>query len=110
MISDSGLPLGVKRNTLRIQPCLFFFFKRQKQKDINLLLHLFMNSLVDYYMCPDEGSNCGNLGASGQCSNQLSYPAKASLIILRIVWPMHLSGYEGHQGLLHQESSSDERL
>ena len=37
--------------------------ERKRERDIDLLFHLFMHSLVDSYMCPDQKSNC-NLGLS----------------------------------------------
>ena len=30
---------------------------KERKKDIDLLFHLFMQSLVDFYMCPDWGLN-----------------------------------------------------
>ena len=31
--------------------------ERERERDISLLSHIFMYSLVDSYMCPDQGSN-----------------------------------------------------
>ena len=33
------------------------YFYREKEKDINSLLHLFIHSLVASCMCPDQGWN-----------------------------------------------------
>ena len=51
-------------------------------RNINLLFHLFVRSLVVSCTCPEWELN-RNLGVSGRCSNQLSYPARAVLIFLR---------------------------
>ena len=34
-----------------------FSDKRERERDVNLLFHLFMHSLVASCMCPDQGSN-----------------------------------------------------
>ena len=58
-----------------------FFFKerkgkRERKRNIGLVFHLCMLSLVDSRMCPHQGLN-HILGLSGQCSNQLSCQARA---------------------------------
>ena len=52
--------------------------EREGEREIVWLFHLFMHSLVDSCMCPYQGLNpqTHNLGILGQCSNQLSYPAR----------------------------------
>ena len=46
---------------LFIDICIFFSFFRERRKEsernINMLFHLFMHSVADSYMCPDQGSN-----------------------------------------------------
>ena len=53
----------------------------ERERNINLLFHLFMHSLVDSCTCPDQNWT-RNLGILGQHSNQLSYPARATLSFL----------------------------
>ena len=48
------------------------------REETDLLFHLFMHLLVYSYMSPDHGLT-HNLGISGQCSNQMSYPVRTSL-------------------------------
>ena len=43
---------------------------------MDLLFHSLMHSLVDFYMCL-TGDRVHDLGVSGWCFNQLSYPARA---------------------------------
>ena len=52
----------------------FFFFKRGEggEREVDLLLHPFMYSLVD-----SVRDQTLTLGTTGQYSNQLSYPARA---------------------------------
>ena len=59
----------------------FFLFLRERERDINLLFHLSMHSLIASPMCLDRGSN-PQPWRTGQSSNQLSYPARASCHIL----------------------------
>ena len=70
---------------LKIHAPIFLFLKNllislereeERERSIDLLFHLFMHQLVDSCMCPDWESNL-HLGVSEQCSNQLSYPARA---------------------------------
>ena len=50
------------------------------ERNVYLLFHLFMHSLVASYMCPARGSNL-QLWRVGLLSNQLSYPARAILVV-----------------------------
>lgn len=50
------------------------------EENTNFLFYPFMHSLVNPCMCPDQGSN-HNPGASGQCSNQQNYPARAPSLL-----------------------------
>ena len=55
----------------------------QRERDIDLLFHLFMCSLVDSCMCLDGGLNLQSWQAyQGQTCNQLSYPARDVLILI----------------------------
>ena len=52
--------------------------ERERDWNIDLLFYLLMHSLVDSFMSPDQGSN-PQLCTLGPRSNQLSYPARATL-------------------------------
>ena len=57
--------------------------KRERERKVGereiliCLFHLFTHSVVDSCTCLDREQTC-NLGVSGRCSNQLSYPARVS--------------------------------
>ena len=53
--------------------------KERRKRNISLLYHLLIHSLVDSCMWPDWGSN-QQLWHMGQHSNQLSYPARAKTV------------------------------
>ena len=45
-------------NTLLILVNIFIYLlERERERSIDLLFHLFIHSLVDSCMCPDQGSN-----------------------------------------------------
>ena len=54
--------------------------ERERERNTDLLFHLFMHSLVDSCMCSDWGSNSQSW-YMGRCSNQLSYPARATNVL-----------------------------
>ena len=54
----------------------FLQIERKGERNINLLFHLFMHSLVYSCICPDWGPK-QQLCIGGRCSDQLSYPARA---------------------------------
>ena len=49
--------------------------KREKERNINLLFHLFMHCLL--LVCALNRERTSNLGVSGCCSNKVRYPSKA---------------------------------
>ena len=62
---------------------LIFIYWFESERERDLLSHLFMHSLVDFCMFPNQGSNTRSWGVwLGWCSNQLSNPAKANLPLL----------------------------
>ena len=68
---------------VKLMSCSFFFFYLlilERGRDIDLLFHLLMQSLVIYGICPDQGSN-PPLWYIRQRSNQLSYPARAAFFV-----------------------------
>ena len=69
-----------------LYPCLLgyiFFFEKERKRETNLLFHLLLHSLIASYMCPDWDQTC-SLGVSGWFSNQLSYAARAHLLLAAI--------------------------
>ena len=73
---------------------------REKKKNIDLLFHLFMHSLVASCMCPD-------LGISGQHSNHLSNPTRANIcwILLLLDLVPHYARKGVHAFLILQLSA-----
>ena len=55
--------------------------KGERERNMDLLFHLLTHSLVDSYMCPDRDWTF-NFGVGAQCSNQLSYPARACFVLV----------------------------
>ena len=48
----------------------------ESERNINLLFHLFLHSLVASFMCPDQGWNPQCWCIRGRASNQLGYLAR----------------------------------
>lgn len=66
---------------LIVSTFICFLFTDWRERGIDLLLHLFMPSLVDSSMYPDWGS-IRSLGVLGWHSNQLTYLTRAIFIFL----------------------------
>ena len=56
--------------------------ERQRERNVDLLLHSSMHSLVAACMYPD-GAQTHNLGTSGPHSNQLSFLTRARARVLK---------------------------
>ena len=56
-IEDKKLQIYVEIKIIFLFLNFYLLILRKREKNIDLLFHLFMHSLVDFCMCPDWGSN-----------------------------------------------------
>ena len=56
-IEDKKLQIYVEIKIIFLFLNFYLLILRKREKNIDLLFHLFMHSLVDSHMCPDQGSN-----------------------------------------------------
>ena len=64
--------------------CCFLFVLFWRERNINLLFHLFMHLFVDSCMRPDWRS-IHHIGILGWCPNPLNYPARASELFFNFI-------------------------
>ena len=55
--SDNTYKRVIKNNKNIYYLFIIDFLEGERERDIDLLLHLFMHLLVDSCMCPDQGKN-----------------------------------------------------
>ena len=74
---------------MKLEKTIFFFVwtdfrERKEERNINLLLHLYMHLLVDSHMCPDQGLNLQPQFIGDTAPTQLNYPARAKRKLISI--------------------------
>ena len=89
-----AFPISIKSSQHSNASIINHFFKtdfrdrgwereRKRERNIDLLFHLFVQPLVDSYRCSDRGLNPQPWPIGTMLSNLLRYPARASLTFYR---------------------------